>query len=63
MADGTEAVTGTASFDDGERFTRADAAIRSKYGWQVPVIGALYAIGRLFGRGHKTDTGVIITLD
>ena len=58
-----EAVTGTAEFGDGERFTRANAAIRAKYGWQVPVIGALYAIARLFGRGHTTDTGVVITLD
>ena len=62
VAEGTEAVTGTAAFGT-ELFERVNAAIRDKYGWQVPLIGAVYAIGRLLGRGHKTDTGVVITLD
>jgi PPOX class probable F420-dependent enzyme len=60
---GAETATGSATLGQDAEFERADAAIRAKYGWQVPMIGAVYRIGRLFGRGHVTDTGVVITLD
>jgi PPOX class probable F420-dependent enzyme len=60
--DGAPVVTGTAQLSQ-DRFDLVHGAIKAKYGWQVPAIGAVYRIGRLFGRGHVTDTGVVITLD
>ena len=61
-AGGAPVVTGTAELSQ-DLFDRANGAIKAKYGWQVPMISAVYRIGRMFGRGHVTDTGVVITLE
>lgn len=60
---GAEAVPGTASIVEGVDLDRVAAAIRTKYGWQVPVVQGLSKLRSLFGKAHGDSVGVIITLD
>ena len=61
--DGAQPVSGTATIVTGDDFERVMAAIREKYGWQVPMIQAFEKIRDTIRR-RETDPGcgIIVTL-
>jgi len=68
VSDDTEPVSGAARIagSDTDDFTTTEAAIKAKYGFQVPLAAAYYKIINLFGSksGSGTaDAAVVITLD
>ncbi|MGI9603639.1 MAG: PPOX class F420-dependent oxidoreductase [Acidimicrobiales bacterium] len=67
IKDGTEQVSGTATVHPGDssEYATAKAAIRAKYGWQVPMVQTVYKVRNLFSsnKGEPGDAGIVITLD
>lgn len=63
VAEGAATVTGTAVVVTGAEAAPVEAAIKSKYGFQVTLIGLGEKVRKLFGKGDASAAAVIITLD
>lgn len=63
VADGVEALSGTATLANGADFDRVRAKIKDKYGWQVTLIGLMGKAMKLVGKDRISDSAVVITLD
>ena len=62
VADGASTASGTAEVVQGAEFEAVQAAIKSKYGFQVTIVKVIAALSKLIGKDKASDCAVVITL-
>lgn len=63
VADSTEVFKGTGVVHTDAEYGRIGNLVRQKYGFAVTMTNIMYAALRLAGKGHRSDSAIIITLD
>ena len=63
VEEGASTYSGTGVVETGAEFEQVAALLAKKYGFAAKLFALVYAVGRLFGKGSRTDSAIVITLD